>query len=213
MSSVLSSSTRALGGNKSPLDHRFVAGGRPRRYARSIVTSPQAVWGDGLDSMDHSRMPCSVAWPQLFGGLFGQPKPKPAPVKPVRPTVTPGPSYNLPLALLAISGFEFFEGVTGLAAFTAVLGVFLTIQATRIRCFGFMREACVVNLVLSGAQERCAHDSNTDHPTRTLRFRFRFDDEGLEVVQAGSEKEERENVFVGGKNRWTYDSFVNWEFW
>jgi hypothetical protein len=47
------------------------------------------------------------------------------------------------------------------------------------------------------------------HPARR---RFRFDDEGLEVV-VGSKQKETENAFVGGANRWSYDSFVNWEFW
>ena len=40
--------------------------------------------------------------------------------------------------------------------------------------------------------------------------RFQFDDEGLGVVKAG---EETQNVFVGGTNKWSYDAFVNWEFW
>lgn len=40
--------------------------------------------------------------------------------------------------------------------------------------------------------------------------RFTFDDEALEIYRAG---EETENIVVGGRNRWTYDSFVNWEFW
>lgn len=39
-----------------------------------------------------------------------------------------------------------------------------------------------------------------------------FDDEALEVV-VGEQKKETENVFVGGQNRWSYDSFINWEFW
>jgi len=43
-----------------------------------------------------------------------------------------------------------------------------------------------------------------------LSRRFQFDDEGLGVIRAG---EETENVFVGGTNRWSYDAFVNWEFW
>jgi hypothetical protein len=29
----------------------------------------------------------------------------------------------------------------------------------------------------------------------------------------GEQQEESENAFVGGQNRWTYDSFTNWEFW
>lgn len=44
-------------------------------------------------------------------------------------------------------------------------------------------------------------------------MKFVFDDEALEVVIAGAEEEETENAFVGGKNRWNYDTFVNWEYW
>jgi len=40
--------------------------------------------------------------------------------------------------------------------------------------------------------------------------RFVFDDDALEVVIAGKEEQETENKFVGGANRWSYDSFVNW---
>lgn len=29
-------------------------------------------------------------------------------------------------------------------------------------------------------------------------------------VVVGKQQEETENAFVGGRNRWTYDSFVNW---
>ena len=43
--------------------------------------------------------------------------------------------------------------------------------------------------------------------------RFVFDDEALEVVIGGKEEEPTENAFVGGRNRWRYDTFVNWEFW
>lgn len=48
-------------------------------------------------------------------------------------------------------------------------------------------------------------------------MRFVFDDEALEVVisgkQPGDDGSETENAFVGGRNRWAYESFVNWEFW
>ena len=30
------------------------------------------------------------------------------------------------------------------------------------------------------------------------------------MVIAGKEEKETENKFVGGRNRWTYDSFINW---
>lgn len=39
---------------------------------------------------------------------------------------------------------------------------------------------------------------------------FVFDDEALEIKKRG---EESENVLVGGKNRWPYSTFINWEFW
>lgn len=66
----------------------------------------------------------------LFGwGAKAKAPPKPEP----RPTIIPGASYNIPISLLAISGFEAYESWTGVAAFTALLGVFLGIQATRIR--------------------------------------------------------------------------------
>jgi hypothetical protein len=32
-------------------------------------------------------------------------------------------------------------------------------------------------------------------------------------VVIGAAAKESENAFVGGANRWAYDSFVNWEFW
>eukprot|EP00252_Welwitschia_mirabilis_P017517 TRINITY_DN387_c0_g1_i4.p1 TRINITY_DN387_c0_g1~~TRINITY_DN387_c0_g1_i4.p1 ORF type:complete len:209 (-),score=32.28 TRINITY_DN387_c0_g1_i4:164-790(-) len=48
---------------------------------------------------------------------------------------------------------------------------------------------------------------------QTTRVRFVFDDEALEVKVGNELKESEENVFVGGKNRWKYSTFVNWELW
>ncbi|KAG9449615.1 hypothetical protein H6P81_009580 [Aristolochia fimbriata] len=48
---------------------------------------------------------------------------------------------------------------------------------------------------------------------QTTRVRFVFDDEALEVKVGDQLQESGENVFVGGKNRWKYSSFVNWELW
>ena len=42
------------------------------------------------------------------------------------------------------------------------------------------------------------------------RVQFVFDDEALEVLVKSKESE---NKFVGGQNRWKFDSFTNWEFW
>ncbi|XP_052154595.1 uncharacterized protein LOC127772682 [Oryza glaberrima] len=48
---------------------------------------------------------------------------------------------------------------------------------------------------------------------QTTRVRFVFDDEALEVKVGDQLEESGENVFVGGKNRWRYSTFVNWELW
>ncbi|XP_062218831.1 uncharacterized protein LOC133918783 [Phragmites australis] len=48
---------------------------------------------------------------------------------------------------------------------------------------------------------------------QTTRVRFVFDDEALEVKVGDQLQEGGENVFVGGKNRWKYSTFVNWELW
>lgn len=48
---------------------------------------------------------------------------------------------------------------------------------------------------------------------QTTRVRFVFDDEALEVKVGDQLQESGENVFVGGKNRWKYSTFVNWEMW
>uniref|UniRef100_A0A0D9WGA7 DUF3119 family protein n=1 Tax=Leersia perrieri TaxID=77586 RepID=A0A0D9WGA7_9ORYZ len=48
---------------------------------------------------------------------------------------------------------------------------------------------------------------------QTTRVRFVFDNEALEVKVGDQLEESGENVFVGGKNRWKYSTFVNWELW
>ncbi|XP_024018689.1 uncharacterized protein LOC21389015 [Morus notabilis] len=48
---------------------------------------------------------------------------------------------------------------------------------------------------------------------QTTRVRFVFDDEALEVKVGDELQDSGENVFVGGKNRWKYSTFVNWELW
>ncbi|PSS36246.1 Guanine nucleotide-binding protein-like 3-like protein [Actinidia chinensis var. chinensis] len=48
---------------------------------------------------------------------------------------------------------------------------------------------------------------------QTTRVRFVFDDEALEVKIGEQLQEAGENVFVGGKNRWKYSTFLNWELW
>jgi hypothetical protein len=48
---------------------------------------------------------------------------------------------------------------------------------------------------------------------QTTSVRFVFDDEGMELKTGKQLQESRENVFVGGRNRWSYSAFTNWEFW
>ncbi|CAN1786990.1 hypothetical protein LINPERHAP1_LOCUS17454 [Linum perenne] len=48
---------------------------------------------------------------------------------------------------------------------------------------------------------------------QTTRVRFVFDSEALEVRVGEELDESGENAFVGGKNRWKYSTFVNWELW
>ncbi|XP_021666613.1 uncharacterized protein LOC110654808 isoform X2 [Hevea brasiliensis] len=48
---------------------------------------------------------------------------------------------------------------------------------------------------------------------QTTRVRFVFDNEALEVKIGDQLEESGENVFVGGKNRWKFSTFVNWELW
>jgi hypothetical protein len=51
--------------------------------------------------------------------------------------------------------------------------------------------------------------------SRTQKVRFVFDEEAMEVMTVGADGQslsmERENFAVGGRNRWTYASFTNWE--
>lgn len=52
--------------------------------------------------------------------------------------------------------------------------------------------------------------------TRTQKVRFVFDDEAMEVMTVGSDGElelSGENFAVGGRNRWAYSTFTNWEFY
>ncbi|KAG2440953.1 hypothetical protein HXX76_003806 [Chlamydomonas incerta] len=109
--------------------------------------------------------------PFVAQAIFGKAKAK-APKVTKRETLAPEPSFNLQLGLLGLSGVSCYYENYGLGGFLGLLGIFLTIQATRIR--------------------------------------FVFDDTGLEVLRAGKESD---NVIVGGRNRWEYSSFVNWEFW
>ncbi|KAL8480115.1 hypothetical protein ACS0TY_026382 [Phlomoides rotata] len=48
---------------------------------------------------------------------------------------------------------------------------------------------------------------------QATRVRFVFDQEALDVKVGDELQDSGENAFVGGKNRWKYSTFVNWELW
>ena len=52
---------------------------------------------------------------------------------------------------------------------------------------------------------------------QATRLRFVFDKDCFELKTVSGESEELsdsgENIVVGGANRWSYDSFVNWDFY
>ncbi|KAL0552780.1 hypothetical protein IC582_011905 [Cucumis melo] len=48
---------------------------------------------------------------------------------------------------------------------------------------------------------------------QATRVRFVFNNEALEVKIGDELVDSGENAFVGGKNRWKYSTFVNWELW
>jgi hypothetical protein len=127
--------------------------------------------------------------PPLQFKLFSQ-----APKKPARtlPTVVPAPSYRIPAVWL------------GLNAATALAHVSLVGDSLSSQVPGFLF-ASVLPLFLA---------------VQASRVRFVFGPRSLEVVVGADTPEEiaagqgteTENRFVGGKNEWSYDSFVNWEF-
>lgn len=119
----------------------------------------------------------------LLGGLF---KPKEVeavePEKPKIPDFVADPSYDLAIGF-AIYGLFFLIALQG-----SVFGV----------VFGVLNILFASFLVV-----------------QTSRLRFFFDEtcfELKEVDVTNSLVGSGENVVVGGANRWTYDSFVNWDF-
>lgn len=125
-------------------------------------------------------------------------------------TVVLEPSYNLQLALLAIAGAEAYAGWYPAAAIAGLLGVLLTVQAQRVK---YETWKAVRLFVTAGSNSAIrARGAVWWQGTRAANARrFVFDDEALEVKIDGQESD---NVVVGGRNRWPYDSFMNWKlFW
>ncbi|AQK59292.1 DUF3119 family protein [Zea mays] len=84
---------------------------------------------------------------------------------------------------------------------------------SRVRCREQQRRTTIVSMVGIASAFAYADNLLAAAPVgllgllllfQTTRVRFVFDNEALESG---------ENVFVGGKNRWKYSTFVNWELW
>lgn len=108
------------------------------------------------------------------------------------PTVVPAPSYRIPVVWL------------GLNVATALAHVSLGGDSLSSQVPGLLFASALPALLAVQAS----------------RVRFVFGPRTLEVVvgtetpeeAAAGQGQETENRFVGGKNEWSYDSFVNWEF-
>ncbi|KAJ3686197.1 hypothetical protein LUZ61_015361 [Rhynchospora tenuis] len=101
-----------------------------------------------------------------------------------REVVVPEPDYRLPIAVLGIAGgFAYADNLLA-AAPIGLLGLLLLFPTTRVK-FVFDDEALVLSF---------------HYLKKKVRGKSWRDESG-------------ENVFVGGKNRWNYSTFVNWELW
>eukprot|EP00252_Welwitschia_mirabilis_P017518 TRINITY_DN387_c0_g1_i5.p1 TRINITY_DN387_c0_g1~~TRINITY_DN387_c0_g1_i5.p1 ORF type:complete len:225 (-),score=30.44 TRINITY_DN387_c0_g1_i5:164-838(-) len=109
----------------------------------------------------------------------------------VKGTIIPEPDFRLPITLTAFKAQERTRWY---------LDIGCSRHMTRSKPYYMM----VVKLLLG---------TTTRDKLLTTRVRFVFDDEALEVKVGNELKESEENVFVGGKNRWKYSTFVNWELW
>uniref|UniRef100_A0A803LHB1 DUF3119 family protein n=1 Tax=Chenopodium quinoa TaxID=63459 RepID=A0A803LHB1_CHEQI len=113
-----------------------------------------------------------------------------------RETVVPEPDYRIPIVLLGATGALVYTDNLVAAVPVGLLGLLLLVQIV----LQFITLTSAVNRVQF-------------LEFQATRVRFVFDDEALEVKVGSELQESGENVFVGGKNRWKYSSFVNWEFW
>ena len=96
---------------------------------------------------------------------------------------------------------------------TGILGAFLAFQASRVR-FVFDDEGLEVGgslwlfvaLATQMPGSALRRWSLAPQPSPPCSRR-------LSQVVIGKQAAKSENAFVGGANRWAYDSFTNWEFW
>eukprot|EP01024_Parvocaulis_polyphysoides_P043659 TRINITY_DN40037_c0_g1_i4.p1 TRINITY_DN40037_c0_g1~~TRINITY_DN40037_c0_g1_i4.p1 ORF type:complete len:252 (+),score=20.10 TRINITY_DN40037_c0_g1_i4:1-756(+) len=70
---------------------------------------------------------------QLFEGLKKLTKRGPAKEEKTMETIIPAPSYNIPIACALISGIGVYEKIDAVAWLFGILGVFLAIQASRVK--------------------------------------------------------------------------------
>ncbi|WVZ76916.1 hypothetical protein U9M48_024834 [Paspalum notatum var. saurae] len=157
----------------------------------------RGVISHGVASASTSRSTANVLGKGYLGRLGRKSK--------ARETVVPDPDYRLPIAILGIAGgFAYADNLLA-AAPVGLLGLLLLFQV-------FSMPDLRNILVQFGAPD-CIIIKDKNKELDTTRVRFVFDNEALEVKVGDQLQESGENVFVGGKNRWKYSTFVNWELW
>ena len=95
-----------------------------------------------------------------------------------------------------------------LAGTFGLLGVFLAIQASRVQ-FVFDKEALEV-LVKGSAEETEARAGAASTGRHAWSYQLHVSGP---LCHSREPLPLSQNAFVGGRNRWPYRSFVNWELW
>ncbi|XXG45699.1 hypothetical protein AAC387_Pa02g0710 [Persea americana] len=130
-----------------------------------------------------------------------------------RETVIPDPDYRIPAVLLGLAGVLVYKDNLLSAAPVGLLGLLLLFQ---VDVYGHRFSSHLVQ-DLFGLDTVSTFKTiiwyQSGEASLTTRVRFVFDKEALEVKVGDQLQESGENVFVGGKNRWKYSTFVNWELW
>ncbi|KAL7471496.1 hypothetical protein ACHAXS_011784 [Conticribra weissflogii] len=102
-----------------------------------------------------------------------------------------------------------------LAAAFGALGIAIILSSHASGCTSAICPPSVGGAVLGGIISLLA----SLFAVQATRIRFVFDKEAFELTNIDFSSPENklydsgENIVVGGANRWTYDSFVNWDFY
>mmetsp|Transcript_21487 Transcript_21487/g.47676 ORF Transcript_21487/g.47676 Transcript_21487/m.47676 type:complete len:222 (-) Transcript_21487:79-744(-) len=108
----------------------------------------------------------------------------------------PGASRNRAVAPVAALPLEIVEPSFNLAGGCLGLGVLLGVKGSPVKNGLFAIAAAVFGLFIA---------------FQTFNLRFAFDSEAFELRFANGAGPDQ-NAVVGGINRWSYKSFVNWDF-